>query len=270
MSATTESRVTVPDIGDFESVPVVEILVAVGDAVSAEDPLVTLESDKAMMDVPAPFAGVVRAIGVAIGDQVTEGDDLMTIEPAEGDDLMDEPADDDDPGMDEAGENADPRMVKPVPDAGDAGPRGNGAADAADAGGGTGDGPIYASPSVRRLARELDVPLRGVEGSGRKGRLTVEDVRGIAATPPGERGGSRSAGAGAAGAAGGGAGNGLDLLPWPKVDFEKFGEIERVPRSRIQRISAPNLARNWVMIPHVTHNDEADITELEAWRTAAR
>jgi pyruvate dehydrogenase E2 component (dihydrolipoamide acetyltransferase) len=120
--------------------------------------------------------------------------------------------------------------------------------------------PIYASPSARRLARELGVSLEDARGSGRKGRITKEDVQGMA---DGDGGGSPAAGAPSATPAGGGE---LNLLPWPTVNFEKFGEVERVARSRIQRISAPNLARNWVMIPHVTHNDEADITELEAWR----
>ena len=122
---------------------------------------------------------------------------------------------------------------------------------------GNGGGPIYASPSARRLARELGVNLGRVSGSGRQGRITKDDVQHAAE-------GARPAGEPATGAPV--AGGGLDLLPWPSVDFEKFGPVERVARSRIQRISAPNLARNWVMIPHVTHNDEADVTELEAWR----
>jgi pyruvate dehydrogenase E2 component (dihydrolipoamide acetyltransferase) len=242
MSATAQSRVTVPDIGDFDAVPVIEILVAVGDRVSAEDPLVTLESDKATMDVPAPFDGVVREIGVAVGDSVSQGNDLMTIEPA-GEDA---PADPEPPAEAEPRVESEPRvepLAEPAPTAG--------------------DGPIYASPSVRRLARELGVELRGAEGSGRKGRLTADDVRGIADSPSGARNGAPPAPGSPGPSAGGG---GLDLMPWPKVDFEKFGEVERVPRSRIQRISAPNLARNWVMIPHVTHNDDADITDLEAWR----
>ena len=116
--------------------------------------------------------------------------------------------------------------------------------------------PVYASPSVRRIARELGVDLHGVAGSGRKGRLTPEDVK------TASEGGSSAGG----GVPTNGSSAGLDLAPWPVVDFEKFGPVERVERTRIQKISAPNLARNWVMIPHVTHNDEADITELETWR----
>jgi pyruvate dehydrogenase E2 component (dihydrolipoamide acetyltransferase) len=126
---------------------------------------------------------------------------------------------------------------------------------------GNGSGLVYASPAVRRIARELGVDLHWVSGSGRKGRITKEDVQSFA-----ERGPAGDGAAAAPGAAAGGPGVGLNLPPWPSVDFSKFGEIERVQRSRIQRISGPVLARNWVMIPHVTHNDEADITELEAWR----
>ncbi|HEY2259666.1 MAG TPA: 2-oxo acid dehydrogenase subunit E2, partial [Solirubrobacteraceae bacterium] len=125
-----------------------------------------------------------------------------------------------------------------------------------------GAGPIYASPSARRLARELGIPISQVRGSGRKGRITKEDVQAAADGKPAADVASAPAAAGPSAPAG----TGLDLLPWPSIEFEKFGPVERVPRSRIQRISAPNLARNWVMIPHVTHNDEADVTDLEAWR----
>jgi pyruvate dehydrogenase E2 component (dihydrolipoamide acetyltransferase) len=242
--------VEVPDIGDFEDVPIIEILVSAGDTVAAEDPLVTLESDKATMDVPAPAAGVVKEISVKLGDKVSQGSALMTLEggngaaPAADAPAADAPAAD---GPREP-ESATPAAAREPaePDA---------AASPEDAAGaGNGGGAIYASPSARRLARERGVELSRVSGSGRKGRITKDDVRQAA------DGGQPAA------AAPGGGSLGLDLPPWPTVDFEKFGSIERVPRSRIQRISAPNLARNWVLIPHVTHNDEADITELEAWR----
>jgi pyruvate dehydrogenase E2 component (dihydrolipoamide acetyltransferase) len=263
MSTTQGARVQVPDIGDFDAVPIIEILVAVGDTVSAEDPLVTLESDKATMDVPAPFDGVVREIGVAVGDSVAQGSELMTIEPA-GDDADNAHGDaaGSEPALTSEPAEAPAQTIQTAPRT---------PGEARDGHGSGGDGPIYAAPSVRRLARELGVELRGVDGSGRKGRLTADDVRAIAEASSGAGGDSRpggggSGGSGNSGAGGGSAGAGLDLLPWPQIDFEKFGEVERIPRSRIQRISAPNLARNWVMIPHVTHNDEADITELEAWR----
>jgi pyruvate dehydrogenase E2 component (dihydrolipoamide acetyltransferase) len=204
--------VAVPDIGDFTDVPVIEILVAVGDTVAAEDPLVTLESDKATMDVPAPFAGTVTEILVKVGDTVSEGTPIVVIAP-------DSPAAAAEPtvAIERAPETAD------VP-----APEGNG-------------GGIYASPSVRRLARELGVDLAGVVGSGRKGRITKEDLQ----SPSGARPIAQPTGA---------------------VEAGKYGPIERVERTRIQKLSAENLARNWTTIPHVTQHDEADITELEAWR----
>jgi pyruvate dehydrogenase E2 component (dihydrolipoamide acetyltransferase) len=247
MSATGSLlSVAVPDIGDFGEVPVIEILVAVGDTIAADDPLVTLESDKATMDVPSPSAGVVKAIHVKLGDKVGEGTvlvDLDGAEPAAGGSAPQ-------PAGKQATEPtpaiAAPSSTEPTPAIAapsstvpPASPNGAG---------------VYASPSVRKLARELSVDLHGVTGSGRKGRVVAQDVR--------------TAGSGGSSAAvpTNGSAAGLNLAPWPTVDFEKFGPVERVARSRIQKISAPNLSRNWVMIPHVTHNDEADITELEAWR----
>ena len=216
--------VEVPDIGDFDDVPIIEILVSPGDEVGLDDPLLTLESDKATMDVPAPFAGMIGELQVKVGDRVSRGTVLLTMQPSDGD------------GAAVPSLEAEPPPSEPEPP---------GPAD--------GNPPAYASPSARRTARELGVELSQVSGTGRKGRITREDVEGF-----GERGPAPASPAGP--------GLGLDLPPWPSIDFEKFGPIERVPRSRIQKIAAPNLARNWVMIPHVTQNDEADITELEAWR----
>ena len=257
MSATV-SQVQVPDIGDFSDVPVIEILVAVGDTVAAEDPLVTLESDKATMDVPAPLGGVVREISVAIGDTVSEGSVLMAIEGTDGDAGGGEPAEQAAAADRSAAPTVAPAEAMEAPAAPEPAPAPEPAAPGPPVAG-NGGGPIYASPSARRLARELGVDLHAVSGSGRKGRITKEDVQRLA------EGGPQAAPA-AAPVPTNGSAAGLDLLPWPSVDFAKFGEVERVERSRIQRISAPNLARNWVMIPHVTHNDEADITDLEAWR----
>jgi pyruvate dehydrogenase E2 component (dihydrolipoamide acetyltransferase) len=269
MSATASPNVEVPDIGDFDDVPVIEILVAVGDTVAAEDPLVTLESDKATMDVPAPFGGVVKEIHVSIGDSVAQGSPLMTIEATDGDAGAGEPAEQA-AAADQAAEQATPPSEsleapeEPSPSSAEAPASPPSQAPQPQANGGeprNGGGPIYASPSARRLARELGVSLEGAQGSGRKGRITKDDVQGMA-----DGGGPAPAEAPTSGGTQPAGGGELNLLPWPTVDFEKFGEVERVARSRIQRISAPNLARNWVMIPHVTHNDEADITELEAWR----
>jgi pyruvate dehydrogenase E2 component (dihydrolipoyllysine-residue acetyltransferase) len=274
MSAVNISRVEVPDIGDFSDVPVIEILVSVGDTVAAEDPLVTLESDKATMDVPAPLGGVVREISVAVGDTVSEGSVLMAIEATDGDAGGGEPAEQAAAVSRSAGASVNPSEAVEAPSeppaAAAPAPAGNGGASStarsasglATTGPGLGHPAIYASPSARRLARELGVDLRSVTGSGRKGRITKEDVQRLA-----EGGAPAPAGGpGAPAVPTNGSAAGLNLLPWPTVDFEKFGPVERVERSRIQRISAPNLARNWVMIPHVTHNDEADITDLEAWR----
>jgi pyruvate dehydrogenase E2 component (dihydrolipoamide acetyltransferase) len=265
------TKVEVPDIGDFDDVPVIEILVSVGDQVAAEDPLVTLESDKATMDVPAPFAGVVREITVAIGDRVAQGSPLMTIEGDDGDASGDGDSDPAHPGGEPAEQVAAvARSSQPTVVPAEALEAPSAPASAAQAPplpppiNGNASGPIYASPSARRLACERGIDLRNVSGSGRKGRITREDVQSLASGQPVTPGGGAGTGAPASTRSGGSVG--LDLLPWPSVNFEKFGPVERVARTRIQRISAPNLARNWVMIPHVTHNDEADITELEAWR----
>ena len=229
-------EVTVPDIGDFTDVPVIEVLVAEGDTIAPEDPLVTLESDKATMDVPAPFGGTVAEIRVSVGDTVSQGSPILALQVQSN-------------GAQPESETPPPAPVDsaeadaPAP----ASPQAEPAADEHGA-------PPYASPAVRRLARELAVDLSAVEGSGRRNRITKEDVRAAAEGP-------RQPAAPSAAPA-----MGLDLAPWPKVDFEKYGPIERQSRSRIAKISGPNLARNWVMIPHVTHHDEADVTELEAFR----
>jgi pyruvate dehydrogenase E2 component (dihydrolipoamide acetyltransferase) len=256
MSTVEAVPVEVPDIGDFEDIPVIELHVAPGQEVAPDDPLLTLESDKATMDVPAPFAGVVREVHVAVGDRVSQGTLLLTIEPirssgggAHGEATSSRAAMIASEGV--PNEAASPDAIA---SALDAEPPDDGPPPAIDgvgapAGPADGGAPVYAGPSVRRRARELGIDLQSITGSGRKGRITLEDLdRGAA---------SSSAGAPA---------SGPGIAPWPTPDFSKQGPIERVPRSRIQRISAPNLARNWAMIPHVTHNDEADITELEAWR----
>jgi pyruvate dehydrogenase E2 component (dihydrolipoamide acetyltransferase) len=248
------TKVTVPDIGDFSDVPVIEVLVSVGDTVAPEDPLVTLESDKATMDVPSPVAGIIHKLYVKLDDRVAEGTLLLELEPSQGDGGVPET---------DAGAHAQPAAganleaeaeaapaqtpaPEPAPSPAASSPAAPATAPS------TGDGPIYASPSARRLAREMGVDIAALAGSGRLGRVTSEDVRGAQNAPP---------------AVGSGPGiPGLALAPWPSIDFEKYGPVERVPRSRIQKISAPNLARNWVMIPHVTQHDDADITELEAWR----
>ena len=233
------AQVRVPDIGDFKDVPVIEVLVKAGDTVKAEDALVTLESDKATMDVPAPLGGVVRDIAVKVGDKVSEGALVLT--------LVTDAAQ---AAAAPATAAAAPQPAPPQPS------RASGSKSAAvDE---SAFAIAYASPGVRKLARELGVNLGSVKGSGNKGRIVKDDVDAAA------KGGGAPAKAASA-AAGGGVG-GIDLLPWPKVDFAKFGPIETKPLSRIKKISGANLHRNWVMIPHVTNHDDADITDLETFR----
>ena len=237
--------VRVPDIGDFKDVPVIEIFVKVGDTVKAEDPLVSLESDKATMDVPAPLSGVVKAIKVNVGDKVSEGSVILSL--STGDATAAPPA------------AAAVAAAAPSPQPSPAG-----------AGEGAGQGVdekafalAYAGPAVRKLARERSVDLGKIKGTGDHGRITREDVEAFAKGGGAAVAAPASAKAATAPAGGGG---GLDLLAWPKVDFAKFGPVERKEMSRIKKISGANLHRNWVVIPHVTTHDEADITELEQFR----
>lgn len=302
MAELKEARV--PDIGDFDGVPVIELLVSVGDTVKADQGLVTLESDKATMEVPAPFAGVVRELRVKLGDKVAEGHVVAMIEPADAG-ASPAPAPATQPSSDGAQPPADtaqvatrasqplpaetPNRVEPVVTSGQpdllaqreiaqhapASPVPHAAASVGAGGDVPRTPPVtfdanellpdkvpYASPAVRLFARELGVDLSRLKGSARGGRITKEDVQqhvkqvmqGAASAP--------------AAASGPALGGGLNLLPWPKVDFAKFGEIETRELSRIQKLSGANLARNWAMIPHVTQHDDADITELEALRVS--
>ncbi len=236
------AEVRIPDIGDFKDVPVIEIFVKPGDSVKAEDPLLALESDKATMEVPAPLAGIVRDIKVQVGDRVSEG--VIVLSLATGDAAA-KPA-------------AAPAAAAPAPAAAAAPAPAAAAAGAIDE---KAFALAYAGPAVRKLAREKSVDLGKLKGTGQHGRITREDVEAFA------KGGGAAAPAKAAAAApaGGGVG-GIDLLPWPKVDFAKYGPVERKEMGRIKKISAANLHRNWVVIPHVTTHDEADITDLEQFR----
>lgn len=264
MAEVSAEQVVVPDIGDFSDVPVVEVLVAVGDQIAIDDPVVELESDKASFEVPSTAAGTVREVRVQIGDKVSEGSVLILV--AGGSDATgDAEGGPGNAGATKDAEATGPETVpapagaaSPPPEQAAAGPQpagsvGSAVARAATPAPASDDEPVYASPVVRRLARERGIDLRQVRGTGEKGRITKDDV---AAFDPS----SSSAPAAAAGA------DALGLAPWPVVDFAKFGPIEREPLTKIQRLSAANLARNWVRIPHVTHNDDADITDLEALR----
>ena len=263
-------EVSVPDIGEFTDVPVVEVLVAVGDEVEVEAPLIVLETDKASMEVPAPQAGTVSEVKVSVGDTVSEGTVIATLEPAGEDGGGEEAsassgagASAEAPASSDAGAAAEAEAESDGAGAGGEGdpaekrePAGEG--DAALSGGAqsgrAGDGPVYASPSVRRLARERGVDLATITGSGRRGRIVPEDLDRAGGSVSGQAAAAPDDGAG------------LGLAPWPQVDFEKYGEVERVELSRIRRLGGANLARNWVRIPHVTHHEDADITELEAFR----
>ncbi|TAM28574.1 MAG: dihydrolipoyllysine-residue acetyltransferase [Rhodanobacter sp.] len=262
-------EVHVPDIGGHDNVPVIEVLIKPGDRVEKDQSLITLESDKATMEVPAPFAGTVKEVKLKVGDEVSEGAVIAQVE-ADGADASASKA--------EAPAAAPAPAPAPAPTPAPAAAPAAAPAPAADAAKSAapapaaapsprppldativmpGDAP-YASPAVRAFARELGVDIAQIKGSGRSGRIQREDVSGYVKHALAS--GARPGNAPVAG------GNGLSLLPWPKVDFSKFGEIEEKPLSRIQKISGANLARNWAMIPHVTQHEDADITELEAFR----
>ena len=239
--------VNIPDIGDFKDVPVIEVLVKPGDAVKLDQPLVTLETDKATMDVPSPVAGTVTDVLAKVGDKVSMGVLIARIDAAGAEPAQAKPV-----GEAKAPPAAPPSAPAAPPPPLQAAPAEAPAAPAP----AVATGPakpdfsgVFAGPAVRRLARELDIDLNQIEGTGEHGRITREDVKAAVAR--------------AAGAPAGGVGA---LPPVPAVDFAKFGPIETVPLSRIKRISGPRLHASWVNVPHVTHTDEADITELEAFR----
>ena len=250
------TAIEVPDIGDFDSVEVIEILVKIGDVVKAEQSLITVESDKASMEIPTAVAGVIKSIAVKVGDKIKKGSVMLQLEasaassaapvavpvsaPAAVASSTPAPAA-------VAAVSPPPVVAAPVPTAGKLEIPASTV------------GLPHASPSVRKFARELGVDLTLVKGSGNKQRIVQEDILNF--VKQALAGGSSSANAG-----GTSLGGGIDLLPWPKVDFTKFGSITSKPLSRIKKISGANLHRNWVMIPHVTNNDEANITELEALR----
>ena len=274
-AASGRVEVRVPDIGDFKDVAVIELLVKPGDTIKVEQSLFTVESDKASMEIPSPAAGVLKELKVKIGDTVNVGDLVAIMEgevPAStapippGTPTLDMPAAQSEPDtptprhlpVEEAQPLADgsaPAAAPPVPAA------------PAHAPGALTLGLPHASPSVRKFARELGVPLDEVKGTGPKGRITQDDIQNFTKQVMSGATQTRAIAAKApAAAASGGSGVGLDLLPWPKVDFAKFGPVERKDLSRIKKISGANLHRNWVVIPHVTNHDDADITDLEAFR----
>jgi pyruvate dehydrogenase E2 component (dihydrolipoamide acetyltransferase) len=231
----------VPDIGDFKDVPVIEVLVKPGDTIDKDASLVVLESEKASMEVPAAAAGTIADVRVKAGDKVSQGSVIATVRAS-----IAEPQSTEHPGqLPRIPQRDTPAQPATIPQ------RETAAAQVQHV---SGNGAVHASPSIRRFARELGVDLHNVRPSGPNGRVTREDVQHFVKRAI-QNGGTASA-----------APAGLPIAPWPKVDFAQFGEIERKPLSRIKKISGPNLHRNWVMIPHVTQNDDADVTELEEFR----
>ncbi|HXY06081.1 MAG TPA: dihydrolipoyllysine-residue acetyltransferase [Burkholderiaceae bacterium] len=265
-------EIRVPDIGDFKDVEVIELLVKPGDAVAPEQSLITVESDKASMEIPSSAAGVVRELKLRLGDKVSEGSVILLLEeptaPASAGAAVPPsvPAASGGPPP-AAGASAAPEAseVQGAPPAAAASPTSTafavemGARPPSERAPVIGAGPAHATPSVRRTARELGVDLSLVRGTGPKGRILQEDVRAFIKS-------AMQGGAPARGTAPAGPSGGLPVLPWPQIDFAKFGPVERVDMSRIRKLSGPNLHRNWVSIPHVTNHEDADVTALEEFR----
>jgi pyruvate dehydrogenase E2 component (dihydrolipoamide acetyltransferase) len=262
-------EVKVPDIGDFKEVEVIELMVKPGDTVKVDQSLITVESDKASMEIPSSHAGVVKELKLKVGDKIAEGSLVLILEASEGGEAAPAPATapaaapapapaSAPAAAAPAASPAPAAAPAPAPAAAPAPAPAPAAAPAA--GPATSSAKAHASPSIRKFARELGVDLLRVTGKGPKGRITQQDVqdfvKGVMAAPAPVAGAGKS----------GGSGVGLDLLPWPSLDFSKFGPTELLPLSRIKKISGPNLHRNWVMIPHVTQFDEADVTDLEQFR----
>ena len=267
VSASSLIEVMVPDIGDFKDVSVIELLVKPGDTVQVEQSLITIESDKASMEIPSSAAGVLKELKVKVGDKVNIGDFIALVQ-----------------GSAAASNSAVAAPAQPTVAAPSAAPQS--ASSAASISSVQAPAPAqvplhqpgaaissagsvpHASPSVRKFARELGVPLEEVKGTGIKARITHEDVQAFSRSVMQGTVSTKAQQSRGVGASGAGSGAALGLLPWPVVDFAKFGPIERKPMSRIKKISGANLHRNWVMIPHVTNHDDADITELEAFRVS--
>ncbi len=243
-------EIKVPDIGDYKDVPVIEVLVKVGDTVEKEQSIVVLESDKATMDVPSSHSGVVKEVKVKIGDSLSEGSVVIMLEEGASSTAA-APAAAPAPVAAAVPQAKAPAVEPPIKLAPPPPPVSNTPPP-------VDDNVSHASPSVRKFARELGVTVSQVKGTGPKGRITQDDVQAYVK--------AAMSGGGNAGAASGGSLGGLNLIPWPKVDFAKFGEIERQPLNRIKKLTAANLGRNWVMIPAVTYHEDADITDLEAFR----
>lgn len=245
--------IKVPDIGDYKDVPVIEVLVKAGDRVEKEQSIVVLESDKATMDVPSSHSGVVKEVKIKVGDSISEGAVVLVLEESGGVAAPSAPQVAAAPVAAKVESAPTPKVEPPIVRAPAPPPVSNAPVEVDPTA-------SHASPSVRKFARELGVTVHQVPGTGPKGRITQEDVQAFVKA-------AMSGGAGSASSASsGGSLGGLNLIPWPKVDFSKFGDTERQPLNRIKKLTAANLGRNWVMIPAVTYHEDADITDLEAFR----
>ena len=258
-------EIKVPDIGDYKDIPVIEVHIKPGDTIVKEQSLVTLESDKATMDVPSSHSGIVKEVKVKVGDSISEGSVVLLLEGSEApintvaNTAANAPAPTQAPAPVKASAPAPtPTPVAPTPIAVPVPTQAPAPARVSAPAAELGQSGSHASPSVRKFARELGVTIASVKGTGPKGRITQDDVQAFVKLA--------MSGASAPTATSGGSLGGLNLLPWPKVDFSKFGQTERQALSRIKKLSAANLARNWVMIPAVTYHEDADITDLEAFR----
>ena len=258
-------EIKVPDIGDYKDIPVIEVHIKPGDTIEKEQSLVTLESDKATMDVPSSHSGIVKEVKVKVGDSISEGSVVLLLEGSEApintvaNTAANAPAPTQAPAPVKASAPAPtPTPVAPTPIAAPVPTQAPAPAPVSAPAAELGQSGSHASPSVRKFARELGVTIASVKGTGPKGRITQDDVQAYVK--------SAMSGVSAPAATSGGSLGGLNLLPWPKVDFSKFGQTERQALSRIKKLSAANLARNWVMIPAVTYHEDADITDLEAFR----
>ena len=263
-AAPSIKSILVPDIGNYSNVDVIEVLVKPGDVIKKESALITLETDKATLEVPAPFGGVVKDVHVKVGDKVSEGSLILSVETSEGEQPSPQPS----PASGRGSLEGAPASGKVSPEAAPANgkekeavlPSSSAAAQSTATAAPMLSGIIHAGPAVRRFARELGADLSRVKGSGPKNRILKSDVTAYIKTT------LTQIQSGAAGSVSGSAVGGLTVAPWPQVDFAKFGEITREPLSRIKKLSGSFLHRNWVMVPHITQFDEADITELEQFR----
>jgi len=242
-------EILIPDIGDFDTVEVIEVLVTAGDSIAVEDSVITVESDKASMEIPSPVAGTIKEIKVNVGDSVSEGSLMMVVDASDAAPAAEEAKAEPEAKTEAPAAKEEPKAAEPAkPAAAVSAPRPSPTANIDE----VSFAKAYASPGIRKFARELGVDLGSVEGTGRKSRITKEDVKGFVKKALSQGGASNK--------------GGLGVAPMPEIDFSQWGEIETLPLTKINKLTGEFLHRNWVTIPHVTQFDEADITDMEAFR----